>query len=158
MDSKPDSATIVADNDVSDAGNGRVVAILYGEKEDGIEEDYIIWFMSGYGYKAKFKDGYTEYGTYRVKDDELILKARDGSERKITDRVIAFDEERKAQIVKTDFSDSAKIIGEFNVNDENILEITDRELRALNLEAIHETIDNPYAWEILKAILTEKAE
>ena len=108
--------------------------------------------------KAKFKDGYTEYGTYRVKDDELILKARDGSERKITDRVIAFNEERKAQIVKTDFSDSAKIIGEFNVNDENILEITDRELRALNLEGIHETIDNPYAWEILKAILTEKAE
>ena len=114
--------------------------------------------MSGYGYKAKFKDGYTEYGTYRVKDDELILKARDGSERKITDRVIAFDEERQAEIVETDFSDSAKIVGEFNVNEEDILEITDRELKALNLSAVHETIDNPYAWEILTAILTEKTE
>lgn len=156
--SKQDSATIVADNDVSDTGNGQVVAVLYGEKEDGIEEDYIIWFLSGYGYRAKFRDGYTEYGTYRVKDDELTLTARDGSERTVTDRVIAFDEERKAEIVKTDFSDSARIIGEFNVNDEDILEITDRELKALSLPAIHETIENPYAWEILTAILTEKAE
>ena len=156
--SKQDSATIVADNDVSDTGNGQVVAVLYGEKEDGIEEDYIIWFLSGYGYRAKFRDGYTEYGTYRVKDDELTLTARDGSERTVTDRVIAFDEERKAEIVKTDFSDSARIIGEFNVNDEDILEITDRELKALSLPAVHETIENPYAWEILTAILTEKAE
>ena len=68
------------------------------------------------------------------------------------------DEERQAEIVETDFSDSAKIVGEFNVNEEDILEITDRELKALNLSAVHETIDNPYAWEILTAILTEKTE
>ena len=69
-----------------------------------------------------------------------------------------FGDERFAEYVKADFSDSVKIIGEFNLNEEGNLEITDSELQALELSSISSYIDNPYAMEILKAILPDETK
>ena len=50
-----------------------------------------------------------------------------------------------------------KVIGEFNLNDDSVLEITDDKQEALDLGVISSTIDNPQAFDILKAILPEEA-
>ena len=131
-----------------------MIAIIYGE-----EEAYTIWFYTGYRYHAVFMDGYQEYGSYRVKDDELVLTDGKGNERVIDPEWnMAFGEDRTAESVKADFSDSVRIIGEFNLNNEGGFEITDNEMNPLKLAVIKGYIDNPYAFEILKAILPEDAE
>ena len=130
-----------------------MLAILYGE-----EEAYTIWFLTGYAYKAEFKDGYTETGSYSVKDGILTLTAKDGSKRTADENWnMAFGDELTAEIVKADFSDSVKVIGEFNLNDDSVLEITDDKQEALDLGVISSSIDNPQAFDILKAILPEEA-
>lgn len=141
------------DTDTGSDSEGRVLAILYGE-----EEAYTIWFLTGYAYKAEFKDGYTETGSYSVKDGILTLTAKDGSKRTADENWnMAFGDELTAEIVKADFSDSVKVIGEFNLNDDSVLEITDDKQEALDLGVISSSIDNPQAFDILKAILPEEA-
>ena len=44
---------------------------------------------------------------------------------------MAFGDELTAEIVKADFSDSVKVIGEFNLNDDSVLEITDDKQEAV---------------------------
>ena len=66
---------------------------------------------------------------------------------------MAFGEEKTAPYILADFSDSVKIIGEFNINEENALQITDENKEILRLESIRTGIDNMYAYEILEAIL-----
>ena len=130
-----------------------MLAILYGE-----DDTYTIWFLTGYAYKAEFKDGYTESGSYSVKGGILTLTAKDGSKRTADGNWnMAFCDNLTAKIIKADFSDSVKIIGEFNLNEEGVLEITDDKKEALDLSVIRNTIDNPQAFDILKAILPEEA-
>ena len=142
------------ETDTDTDGEGRVLAILYGE-----DEAYTIWFLTGYAYKAEFKDGYTETGSYSVEGGILTLTAEGGNKR-IPDSEwnMAFNEELTAAIVKADFSDSVKVIGEFNLNEDGVLEMTDEKDEALDLSVIRSTIDNPQAFDILKAILPEEAQ
>ena len=106
-----------------------------------------------------FKDSYEESGFYKVRDGQLILKNRQGNERVLNDEWnMEFTEERVADYVKADFSDSVRIIGEFNPNEQDLLEITDRDLEALEINSIRTYIDNPYAMEILESILPEEDE
>ena len=142
------------ETDTDTDGEGRVVAILYGE-----DEAYTIWFLTGYAYKAEFKDGYTETGSYSVEGSILTLTAEGGSKRTPdSEWNMAFSDELTAAIVKADFSDSVKVIGEFNLNAEGTLEITDEKNEELDLSVIRSTIDNPQAFDILKAILPEEAK
>ena len=93
-----------------------------------------------------------------MKDGILTLTAKDGSKRTVDENWnMAFGDALTAEIVKADFSDSVKVIGEFNLNDDGVLEITDDKQEALDLSVISSTIDNPQALEILKAILPEEA-
>ena len=66
-----------------------------------------------------------------------------------------FSDERIADYVEADFSDSVRIIGEFNTDAEDVLKITDENQEELSLEKIRTGIDNKYAYEILEAILPE---
>ena len=144
-------AAIIAGNGVTDTGSGRILAIIYGE-----DEAYTIWFTSGYSYKARFADGHTETGSYSVRGGTLELKSAESGRRTIIDRKIAFGENREAELCKADFSDSVKIIGEFNMNEEGNLVITDGEGTGLSLAGIRSGIDNPYAYEILASIVKEE--
>ena len=93
-----------------------------------------------------------------MKGNILTLTAKDGSKRTADENWnMAFGDELTAEIVKADFSDSVKVIGEFNLNDDSVLEITDDKQEALDLGVISSTIDNPQAFDILKAILPEEA-
>ena len=131
------------------AGTGRVVAIIYGEGEE-----YTIWFLSGYGYHAEFINGSTENGTYSVDGNMLTLTSVDGVQRQLdTEWRMDFGNDKPADYIKADFSDSSKIIGEFNLNDQAILEIQDKDEHAIGMEEIEKTIDNRYALEILNSIL-----
>ena len=107
-------------------------------------------------YKAEFKDGYTESGTYSVKSGSLELTDQSGNKRTLDDGWnMSFGDERTAEYVKADFSDSVRIIGEFNTDEEGVLRITDEKQEELSLEEIRQDIDNEYAFEILKAILPD---
>ena len=128
-----------------------MLAIIYGENDA-----YTIWFLSGYHYRAEFKDGHTETGSYTVKDGSLELTDQKGDKRTLDNEWnMAFGEERKAEYIKADFSDSVQIIGEFNTDEENVLRIEDDNKEPISLETIRQDIDNEYAFEILKAILPE---
>ena len=128
-----------------------MLAIIYGENDA-----YTIWFLTGYQYRAEFKDGHTETGTYSVKNGSLELTEQKGEKRTLDNEWnMAFGEERKAEYVKADFSDSVRIIGEFNTDEDGVLKITNEKQEELNLETIRQDIDNEYAFEILKAILPE---
>lgn len=132
-------------------GNGRVLAIIYGE-----DEAYTIWFLTGYHYKAEFSDGFMETGTYSVKDGKLELTDHNGDKRVLDEEWnMAFGTERKAAYVLADFSDSVRIIGEFNTDEQKVLRIEDENEETISLETIRQGIDNEYAFEILKAILPE---
>ena len=88
-----------------------------------------------------------------------MLTNGSGNERKLDENWnMPFDEERSAEYIKADFSDSVRIIGEFNQNDQGVLVITDKDMQALKISSVSGYIDNPYALEILKAILPEEAE
>ena len=100
-------------------------------------------------------NGYTESGSYSVKGGSLALVSEQSGKRTIPGRGIAFGDGLYAPVLKADFSYSARIIGEFNVNGEGTLVITDREGTALSLETIRAGINNPYAYEILAAILRD---
>ena len=133
---------------------GRVIAIIYGE-----DEEYTIWFLSGYCYHAVFKDGTEEKGTYSVNGNVLVLSNKNGEECKLDNEWrMDFGKERKAEYIKADFSDSEKIIGEFNTNENGILEIQDETGNAISLNEIEKTINNRYALEILNAILPYTGE
>ena len=54
-----------------------------------------------------------------------------------------------------DFSDSAKIVGEFNTDDSGVRVINDKAGNPRSLDAIRETINNPEAFRILKALLPQ---
>ena len=132
-------------------GSGRVLAILYGE-----DDAYTIWFMTGYAYKAQFSDGYTETGSYGVKDNALVLTAKSGEKRTPDGSwTIVFGENRPAAVMLADFSDSAKIVGEFNTDDSGVRVINDKAGNPRSLDAIRETINNPEAFRILKALLPQ---
>ena len=68
---------------------------------------------------------------------------------------MAFGTERKAAYVLADFSDSVRIIGKFNTDEQKVLRIEDENKETISLETIRQGIDNEYAFEILKAILPE---
>ena len=129
------------------------MAIIFGE-----DDAYTIWFLTGYRYKAEFSDGYTETGSYSVKDGSLELHEKNGGQRIIEDRWMDFGDARTAAILKADFSDSARIIGEFNENTDGQLVITDPDGQTIAVKDIKATIDNPYAYEILTAIVPEEAK
>ena len=91
-----------------------------------------------------------------MKDGSLELTDQKGDKRTLDNEwKMAFGEERKAEYVKADFSDSVKIIGEFNTDEENVLRVEDDNKEPISLETIRQDIDNEYAFEILKAILPD---
>ena len=98
--------------------------------------------------------GYKETGTYNVKNGSLELTDQKGEKRTLDNEwKMTFTQEQMADYVKADFSDSAKIIGEFNTDTEGVLKIMDENRDELSLEKIRTGIDNKYAYEILTAIL-----
>ena len=132
-------------------GSGRVLAILYGE-----DDAYTIWFMTGYAYKARFADSYTETGSYSVAGNALVLTAKGGEKRTPDGNwTMVFGENRPAAVMLADFSDSAKIIGEFNTDDAGVRVINDKAGNPRSLGAIQGIIDNPEAFRILKALLPQ---
>ena len=134
-------------------GTARVLAIVFGE-----DDAYTIWFLTGYNYRAEFKDGYTETGSYSVKDGKLALKNRAGEKRTIGEAWTMAFGGRTAELVRADFSDSKRIVGEFDVNENGLLEIRNADGAALKLSSIRKKIDNTCAFDILKAILPDEAE
>ena len=89
-----------------------------------------------------------------MKNGSLELTDQKGEKRTLDNEwKMTFTQEQMADYVKADFSDSAKIIGEFNTDTEGVLKIMDENRDELSLEKIRTGIDNKYAYEILTAIL-----
>ena len=83
-------------------------------------------------------------------------KSSGGEKRTVDDSWnLVFGEERTAPVLLADFSDSAKIIGEFNTDEADVRVINDKDGNPRSLSSIQNNIDNPEAFRILKALLPQ---
>ena len=85
-----------------------------------------------------------------------MLTAKSGNKRTLDGNwTMTFGKGRPAYVMLADFSDSAKIIGEFNTDDAGKHVINDSSGNPRSLGAIQGIIDNPEAFRILKALLPQ---